>query len=105
MQKMNNVVCGIVRKGVSAPISKSSAPLRESPPPFLIISHPTSHASPTNQSTQVFLIDGNATVKLSLMNTNHVKQQHNVDFFIFKFNLKYMLDNVYINKIHARQCL
>ena len=25
--------------------------------------------------------------------------------FIFKFTLKYMLENVYINKIHARQCL
>ena len=39
------------------------------------------------------------------MNTIHVKQQHNVGFFIFKFFPKFMLDNVYINKIHARQCL
>ena len=29
--------------------------------------------------------------------TIHVKQQHNVGFFIFKFTLKYMLQNVYIN--------
>ena len=35
----------------------------------------------------------------------HVKQQHKVGFFIFKFILKYMLGNVSINKIHARQCL
>ena len=58
-----------------------------------------------NQSSQVFLINRNATVKLSSINTIHVKQQHNVGFFIFKFTLKYMLGNVYINKIHARQCL
>ena len=38
------------------------------------------------------------------INTIHVKQQHD-GFFIFKFTLKHMLDNVYINKIHARQCL
>ena len=35
----------------------------------------------------------------------HVKQQHKVGFFIFKFILKYMLGNVSINKIHARQWL
>ena len=39
------------------------------------------------------------------MNTVYVKQQHNVGFFIFKFILKYMLDNVCINKMHAMQCL
>ena len=39
------------------------------------------------------------------MNTIYVKQQHNVGFFIFKFTVKYILDNVYINQIHARQCL
>ena len=38
------------------------------------------------------------------MNPIYIKQQHNVGFFIFKFTLKYILD-VYINKIHARQCL
>ena len=41
-------------------------------------------------------------MKLSSMNTIYVKQQ-NVGFFIFKFILKYMLYNVYINKIRARQ--
>ena len=35
----------------------------------------------------------------------HVKQQHNVCFFVFKFTLKYMLGHVYINNIHARQSL
>ena len=49
-------------------------------------------------------------MKLSLISTIHVKQKHNIGFFIFKFTLKYMLGNVYINKvyinkIHARQCL
>ena len=44
-------------------------------------------------------------MKLSSINTIHVKQEHNFGFFIFKFTLKYMLSNVYINKIHARQCL
>ena len=52
---------------------------------------------PTNQSFHVFLINRNATVKLSSINTIHVKQQHNLGFFIFKFTLKYMLGNVYIN--------
>ena len=53
----------------------------------------------------VFLIDRSVTVKLSSINTVHVKQQHNIGFFVFKFTLKYMLHNVYINKIHAKQCL
>ena len=38
------------------------------------------------------------------MNTMHVKQQHNVGFAIFKFTLKHILD-VFIDKIHDRQCL
>ena len=38
------------------------------------------------------------------MNTIHLKQQHNIGFYIFKFTVKYILD-VYINKIHARKCL
>ena len=41
-----------------------------------------------------FLINRNATVKLSSINTIHVKQQH-VCFFIFKFTLKHMLGDVY----------
>ena len=44
-------------------------------------------------------------MKLSSINTIHVKQQHNVGFFIFKFTLKYKLVNVYTSKIHARKCL
>ena len=44
-------------------------------------------------------------MKFSSMNTIHVKQQHNIGFSFFKFTLKYMLGNVYINKIHAKQCL
>ena len=39
------------------------------------------------------------------MSTINVKEQHNVGFFIFKFTPKFMLDNVYINNVHARQCL
>ena len=44
-------------------------------------------------------------LKLNSINTLHVKQQHNVGFFLFNFTLKFMLGNVYINEIHARQCL
>ena len=50
-----------------------------------------------NRPSQVFVINRNATVKLlNSINAIHVKQQHNVGFFIFKFTLKYMLGNVYI---------
>ena len=55
------------------------------PPPFLKILH--SPTSPANLSSQVFLFNRNATVKLSSINTIHVKQKHNVGFFIFKFTL------------------
>ena len=55
-------------------------------------------------ASQVFFIGRNETVKFSPINAIYVKQQH-ASFFIFKFTLKYMLDNIYINKIHARQCL
>ena len=51
---------------------------------FLKIPH---HPPPTtllaNQSSQVFLINRNATVKLSSVYTIHIKQQHNVGFVIF----------------------
>ena len=87
----------IVRKGVSTPYFKRISPH--------FLKSPIPQTLPTNWSSQVFLINRNATVKLSSINTIHVKQQHNVGFFIFKFTLKYMLGNVYINKIHARQCL
>ena len=45
------------------------------PPPFLKISHPPScpPTLPANPSSQVFLINRNATVKLSSINTIHVK--------------------------------
>ena len=39
-------------------------------------------------------------LKLSSINIIHVNQEHNVDFFIFKFTQKCMLGSVYINKIH-----
>ena len=42
-------------------------------------------------------------MKLSSVNTIHVKEQQ-CSLFHFQV-LKYMLGNVYINKIHARQCL
>ena len=60
---------------------------------------------PYQQIGQIFLINRNATVKLGSINNIHVKQQHNVSFFIFKFTLKYMPGYVYINKTHAKQCL
>ena len=76
-------------------------------PPFLKISppHPPFPILLANQSSQVFLINKNETVKLCSINTVHVKQHHNDGFFIFKFTLKCMLGNAYINKIHAGQCL
>ena len=68
---------------------------------FLKSPHP--HTLTANRSSQVSSINRNATVKLSSINTIHVKQQYNVGFFIFKFTLKYMLGvikhllgNVYI---------
>ena len=93
----------IVHKG--AP----TLPFQNNPPdyrmlPFLKIPHPPILWA--NQSSQVFLINRNATVKVSSINTIHVKQQHNVGFFIFKLTLAwYMLGNVYFIKIRARQCL
>ena len=72
------------------------------PPQSLNIPHPPPLPTlPANASSQFSLINSNATVELSSINTIHVKQQHNVGFLIFKFNLKYMLGNVYINKIHT----
>ena len=44
-------------------------------------------------------------LKLSSINIIHAKHQHNVGFFIWKFIVKFMPGNVYVNKIHARQCL
>ena len=92
----------IVHKG--AP----TLPFQNNPPdyrmlPFLKIPHPPILWA--NQSSQVFLINRNATVKVSSINTIHVKQQLNDGFFIFKFTLKYMLGNAYIDKIHSWQCL
>ena len=56
--------------------------------PFLKIHRPPT--LPANWSSQVFLINRSATVKLRSISTIHVKQQHNVGFLIFKFTLKYM---------------
>ena len=81
----------IVFKGVSTlppPISKSSPPLLGSPP-FLKIPH-----SPTllaNWSSQVFLINRKGSVKLSSMNTIHVKQRKH---WLFHFQG--------YSKVHAR---
>ena len=76
----------------SPPISKSSLFLKTFYPPSLL----------ANWSSHFFLINRNHTVKLSSINTIYEKQQHNFNFFIFKFTLKYMLGNVYINTVHAR---
>ena len=87
------------------PHFKITPPLLGSPPPHFLKSLIPPSTLPANRSSYVFLINRNATVILSLINTIHLKQQHNIGFFIFKFTLKYMLSNVYINKIHARQCI
>ena len=68
-------------------------------PPFLRIPHLP--ILPTNRLSQVFLFNRNATVKLSFINTIHIKQQHNFGPFIFKVTLKYVLGNIYIYIIHA----
>ena len=44
-------------------------------------------------------------LKLSSISTIHVKQQHTVGPFHFQVHCKYMVGNVYINKIHTRLCL
>ena len=44
------------------------------------------------------------TINGSHITTTTAKLRHNIGFFIYKLTLKYMLDNAYINKIHARQC-
>ena len=90
----------IVCKGVSTP---NPLPISKSFPP--ISQNPLSPSLPANQSSHVFLVNRNATVKLSSTNTIHVKQQHNLGFFIFKITLNYMLSNVCITKIHPRHCL
>ena len=63
-----------------------------------------------NEKPSPISLLGNCVVRkespqLSSINTIHVKQQNKVGFFIFKFTLKCMLGNVYINKIYAMQCL
>ena len=79
-----------------------SAPLLASPHPHDFLKSPI---PTTNQQKviQVFLINRSATVKLSSINIIHMKQQHNVGFFILTFTLKcmqvivtYMLGNAYI---------
>ena len=93
----------IVLKGISTlPSFQNYSPVTRIHS-FLKIPHPPTLSA--NPSSQVFLTNRNTTVKLSSINTIHVKQQHNVGFFIFKFTPKFMLGNVYINKIHVRHCL
>ena len=95
-----------VHKGVSTPSHfKIFPPLLESTPPSHLLKSPIPPTLLTNRSSQVLLINRNATMKLSSIHIICVKQQDIVCFFIFKFTLKQMVGNVYINKIHARQCL
>ena len=97
----SNWYCTIVRKWVLNPLLsfQNHAPITRIFAHFL--KSPISPHLTGKWAIPSFLINRNATVKLSSINTIHVKQQHNVGFFIFNFNLKYMLGNVYINKIHA----
>ena len=67
------------------------------PPIFKNTSSPT---SPENRLYQVSLL-----TEMQLLTNIHVTQQHNLGFFIFKSTLAYILSNVYINEIYARQCL
>ena len=61
------------------------------PPPYQQIFHPKFS----------LLTEHNCEIKLN----NAIHEKQHVGFFIFKFALKYMLGNIYINKIHAMQCL
>ena len=90
----HTIKSSIVRKRVSTPPFQNHPPIIRIPPPFLKIPHPL--PLPYRQIghpkfSLFFLINRNATVELSSINTILVKQQHNVGFFIFKFILKYML--------------
>ena len=93
----------IVHIGISTPHFKIIPPIIRIP--FYFVNPPHPPIILANRSSQIFLITRNATVKLSSVNIIHAKQQHNVGFFIWKFMVKFMPGSVYINKIHARQCL
>ena len=103
------VTCGFELKRRSIARTEVLTPHFKIIPPLLgstyFLKSPMPPTLPVNRSSQVFLININATVKLKWLNTIHVKQQHNKSFFIFKFTLKYILGNISINKIHARQSL
>ena len=87
---------------VSVNTNSHSSSVKGYQPHFKIIPHfLKSPTLPTSRSSQLLLINRNVTVKLSSINTIHVKQQHNVGFFIFKFTLKYMLGNVYISDMQV----
>ena len=94
------IINSIVHKGVSTPHFKIITPVTRILS-FLKIPHYPN--LPANWSSKVFLINRSATVRLSSINTIHIKRQHNVGFFIFKFTrkymrgiIKYMLRNVYL---------
>ena len=78
-----------VHKGVSTPSHfKIFPPLLESTPPSHLLKSPLPPTLLTNRSSQVLLINRNATTKLSSIYIICVKQQDIVCFFIFKFTLK-----------------
>ena len=81
------------------PITRT--PPAPTPPPHPpIFKNTSSPTSPENRLYQVSLL-----TEMQLLTNIHVTQQHNLGFFIFKSTLAYILSNVYINEIHARQCL
>ena len=88
----------IVHKGIYQPLPhfKIIPPLLGSPPPFLNIRHPPPYRQIVHHKFSLLI--EMQPVKLSSINTIHVKQQHNVGFFIIKFILKRMLGNVFVNK-------
>ena len=78
----------IVHKGVSTPPPPpyfKIIPLITRSPHFL--KFPIPHLT-GKSALPSFLINRNKTVKLISINVIHVKQEHNVCFFIFKFSLK-----------------
>ena len=82
----------LVCKGISTLHFKIICPLLGSPHstyPYQQISHPN-FSLLKKCSCEIKFYKNELNLNI------HVKQQHNVGFFIFKFTLKYMLGNVYI---------
>ena len=81
------------------PISKSSPPFLKSPQP-----PPLPHL--TGKSViQSFPLSTKMQLELSSINTIYVKQQHNIDFLIFKFSVKCSLTEKTVWEVYFKYTL